>query len=68
MAVWKSGIEIRTAQHIVETKDENYFDLAKNLITDAENILKMPDGTMEIFTLRLDELNQAKDIMKKSGL
>lgn len=59
-AVWKSGIEIRTADHIGKTKDLNQMDVANSFLADAENILVMPDGNTEIFRLRLDELESTK--------
>lgn len=59
-AVWKSGIEIRTAEHIGKTKDFNNLDLAKRFLVEAENILVMPDSTSENFRIRLDELNSVK--------
>jgi len=67
-AVWKSGIEIRTSEHIVKTKDFRCADLAKVFLADSENILKMPDGTAESFRLRLDELDTTRDLMRKSRL
>jgi len=56
-AVWKSGVEIRTAKHLIEHSDSTQ---AKELINDAETILKMPDGNTEIFGLRIGELNHLK--------
>ena len=67
-AVWKSGIEIRTTEHVVKTKDSEHADLAKTFLSDAENILKMPDGTTESFRLRLDELSSTKEQLVKSRL
>lgn len=67
-AVWKSGIELRTADHIFKKKDAQNADLAKSFLTDSENILKMPDGNTEIFALRLDELQTAKKDLAKSKL
>jgi len=64
-AVWKSGIEIRTAEHVAKTKDSGHIDLAKDLLEDAGSILVMPDGTMEKFNLRLDELKVAKGLIVK---
>jgi hypothetical protein len=63
-AVWKSGIELRTAEHIFKKKDVKNADLAKILLTDSENILRMPDGATESFRLRLDELNATKELVK----
>ena len=62
-AVWKSGIEIRTAEHITKKKDFKNADLAKTFLTDSENILRMPDGTTESFRLRLDELATVKGLI-----
>jgi len=67
-AVWKSGIEIRTAEHVIKTKDSQHADLAKNFLSDSENILKMPDGTTESFRLRRDELDATKDLINKIKL
>lgn len=67
-AVWKSGIEIRTAEHVAKTKDSEHADLAKTFLSDAENILRMPDGTTESFRLRLDELSSTKEQLVKSRL
>jgi len=65
-AVWKSGIEIRTAEHIAKIKDSGHADLVEAFLTDAKNILVMPDGTTESFRLRLDELDNAKLVTKKA--
>lgn len=67
-AVWKSGIEIRTSEHIVKTKDFGHVGLAKVFLANSEDILKMPDGTTESFRLRLDELDTTRDLMRKSRL
>jgi len=67
-AVWKSGIEIRTAEHIAKTKKSDYWDLANSYLEDAKNILVMPDGTEEIFNLRLDELRSTKNLVSKSEI
>jgi hypothetical protein len=64
-AVWKSGIEIRTAEHIFKTKDTKYADIARDFLSDSEIILRMPNGTTENFRLRLDELNNARDNLVK---
>ncbi len=65
-AVWKTGIEIRTSEHIIKTKDSKYSSLAKTFLSDAENILIMPDGTTENFRLRLDELSTIRDMMSSN--
>lgn len=65
-AVWKSGIEIRTSEHILRKKVSQHIGLAKAFLTDAENILKMPDGTTESFRLRLDELDTTRALMSKN--
>ncbi len=67
-AVWKSGIEIRTTEHISKTKDSRHADLAKAFLVNSGDILKMPDGTTENFRLRLDELDTAREELRKSGL
>jgi len=67
-AVWKSGIEIRTAEHIFRKKVSQHIGLAEAFLEDAENILKMPDGTTESFRLRLDELDTTRDLMNKNKL
>ncbi len=64
-AVWKSGIEIRTSEHIANTNDLEHTDLVNNFLRDAENILTIPDGNSEIFRLRLDELDIVKDLMNR---
>lgn len=56
-AVWKSGIEIRTAEHFGKSKNILYQPLAKDFLKDADKILRMPDGNTEIFRLRLDEFH-----------
>jgi hypothetical protein len=63
-AVWKSGIEIRTAEYILKRKLGEYNNLAENFLNNAKSILKMPNGDREIFRLRLDELESVK---KTSG-
>jgi hypothetical protein len=63
-AVWKSGVEMRTAEHILKSKSEKYANLAGNFLKDAESILKMPNGNTEIFELRLMELNNIKSSFK----
>ena len=67
-AVWKSGIEMRTAENILRKKDAQHIGLAKVFLADSENILKMPDGSTENFRLRLDELDVVKYLMEKSKL
>lgn len=59
-AVWKSGVEIRTAEHIIDTRDKSRVSIAEDFITDAERILEMPDGNTQKFVLRLGELNSVK--------
>jgi len=66
-AVWKSGIEIRTAEHILKTKKTEHVDMANNFLNNAESTLKMPDGNTEVFRLRLDELNSAKGQLQQKG-
>lgn len=56
-AVWKSGIEIRTAEYFGKSKNILYQPLAKEFLEDTRKILRMPDGNTEIFRLRLDELH-----------
>lgn len=63
-AVWKSGIEIRTAEHIIDKNDSKRADVAKDLLQNAQNILKMPNGSTEDFRLRLDELNNIRSKFK----
>jgi len=62
-AVWKSGIEIRTAEILLSKKTKSTY-LAPKLLSDSEKILRMPDGNTEIFRLRLDELDHAKKQLK----
>lgn len=64
-AVWKSGIEIRTAEHILHSKNSENITFAKEFLEDAETILQMPDGTKEVFRLRLDELEATKEAFQK---
>ncbi|MCJ7804188.1 hypothetical protein MUP35_00405 [Patescibacteria group bacterium] len=66
-AVWKSGVEIRTAKHLGKTKNIKYGQLAKDFFNDAEKILRMPDGNTEIFRLRLDELNVVNKLFTKQN-
>ena len=63
-AVWKSGIEIRTVDHIIKTNDSAHLNLIEELLIDAESILKMSDGTRENFRHRLDELDATKNRIK----
>jgi len=63
-AVWKSGVEIRTATYIMENKNSKHEGMAKSLLADSEQILRMPDGTTEKFRLRLDELAAAKNLLQ----
>lgn len=63
-AVWKSGIEIRTAEHFA--KDNKYKDMVNRFLSDAEDVLKMPDGNTEVFRLRLDELSAVKDLAREN--
>ncbi len=67
-AVWKSGIEIRTADNIAKNKDSERADLAKSFLANAEDILRMPDGTTETFRLRLDELDSTGNLIRKNRL
>jgi tetratricopeptide (TPR) repeat protein len=67
-AVWKSGIELRTSEYILRKKVSQHIGLAKAFVTDAEKILKMPDGNTESFRLRLDELDTTRDLMNKKKL
>lgn len=60
-AVWKSGIEIRTAEHFSKSKNIEYKELTKNFLKNAEEILRMPNGNTEEFRLRRDELNTIKN-------
>lgn len=67
-AVWKSGIEIRTAEHLIKKSGKNSAEFIHGLLNDAGVVLKMPDGNTEIFQLRLDELSVVSDKLTKSGL
>ena len=63
-AVWKSGIEIRTAQHYCQKNDTQKLEIMRDWIVDAESILQTPDGDKEPFEIRLDELNNVKELIK----
>lgn len=67
-AVWKSGIEIRTAEHLIKKNGKNSAGFVHELLDDAGAVLKMPDGNTEIFQLRLDELSAATGRLAKAGL
>jgi hypothetical protein len=62
-AVWKSGIEIRTAEHLLNSKEPDSRVLAKGLIKVTGDTLTMPDGTKDVFQLRIDELNKVKSLL-----
>ena len=64
-AVWKSGVEIRTSDALLNTQHQKEYQENINLwIRDADSILIMPDGNRNIFQLRLDELNAVKAKLK----
>jgi len=64
-AVWKSGIEIRTSDALLNTKYQKKYQKNINFwIKDADSILTMPDGNRNVFQLRLDELNAVKAKLK----
>ncbi len=66
-AVWKSGIEIRSAEHMASEGSEEYLSTATVLVMDAQKILVMPDGDTEKFRLRLDEVTTVKKLLKING-
>lgn len=57
-AVWKSGIQIRTAQYIKIFHIKNKQEFAQQLLQDARKILVMPNGSTKEFAQRIAELNQ----------
>lgn len=56
-AVWKSGIEIRTADLLLKQKNPAE---AKRLIALAETELIMPDGNTKVFGIRQSELDAVR--------
>ncbi len=66
-AVWKSGIQIRSAEAMAKEEGGEYKATATNLILDAQKILVMPGGDTEPFRLRLDELTVVKKLLKING-
>ncbi|MPM42599.1 hypothetical protein SDC9_89265 [bioreactor metagenome] len=67
-AVWKSGIEIRIADALLDSKKltSQYKGHIKNWINDADSILQMPDGNREVFGIRRQELDAV--IQKQNSL
>jgi hypothetical protein len=61
-AVWKSGIEIRTAEYLLKKKKNEYGETARAYLVDAEAILKTPEGDDETFRIRIAELEHAKSM------
>jgi hypothetical protein len=59
-AVWKSGVEIRTAQHFANKKYNKHSQIIKDWVIDADLILRMPNGDKEQFRIRRDELENLK--------
>lgn len=59
-AVWKSGVEIRNSEYLIK---RNASPRAKELISDAEKILVMPDGNNEKFGIRIGELDRLKTLI-----
>lgn len=62
-AVWKSGIEIRTADYFGEKKNIEHNKIIKDWLIDAESILQMPNGNKEVFQIRIDELSNVKELI-----
>jgi len=67
-ATWKSGIEIRTAEYILENKMKKYYVPAKQYLEDAIKILVMPNGDREIFHHRRNELKKVKSLLPKNKI
>jgi len=58
-AVWKSGIEIRNSDTLLDSKKltDQYRTNIENWLGDADSILQMPDGNREVFGIRRQELD-----------
>lgn len=63
--VWKSGIEIRNSENILNKNVQNGKVLADKMLQDAETILRKPDNENGAFQLRLDELDRVKELSLK---
>jgi len=59
-AVWKSGVEIRNSEYLINHSDSA---MASTLMNDADSILKMPDGNTEIFNIRIGELDRLRTLI-----
>lgn len=59
-AVWKSGIEIRTADHIAHKRLASYYPQASKYLALAQEDLVMPPEETRKPELRLDELSDTK--------
>lgn len=64
-AVWKSGIEIRTAKHYLQKNDTRIFETMRGWIVDSDSILQTPEGNKKPFEIRIAELDQVKELISK---
>lgn len=64
-AIWKSGIQIRTAEHFAKSKNLEDRELAFSLTRDAVDVLNNPKGNKNELQLRLGEL---RALQEKLGL
>jgi tetratricopeptide (TPR) repeat protein len=63
-AVWKSGVEMRTAEYILKKRDVKNYQTAREYLADAEKILVMPDGNTKKFEIRRNELDIVKKMLR----
>lgn len=61
-AVWKSGIEIRNSDALLDSKKlaGQYRSNINEWLNDADSILQMPDGNRDVFGIRRQELEAVK--------
>jgi len=63
-AIWKSGVEIRMAEHFSTSADPNIINTAKSWLQNAEDILQVKDGVKPEFRLRADALARVQEMYK----
>jgi len=65
-AVWKSGIEIRNSDALLDSKklSSQYRSNIETWLGDADSILQMPDGNREVFGIRRQELDAVTQKLK----
>jgi len=59
-AVWKSGVEIRNSEYLIE---HHQMSGVEGLMNDVKKILVMPDGNNEKFGIRIGELDRLKNLI-----